>query len=401
MRFDRRIAFLHPTNQGEFPIIQSIKRLDQGLDLWSTKCFIRGTGEKLARQPEIEAEYERLPLNGPLVHAPSFRKYLLQSFQGNEPFDHDKYLGNERINDALGAAGDLPWFMWQWNKKSRRVFQVTQELQLLLGVTSLDEVTWGDIRLPFPSFGVALVDPIVDERSQKKFDFLLVSLAEQGGSWFYNFILFPQALETYQPVTLAEKRDLEKAFQRRHWHKVQRIIQKCETRRQGLDLVRMNYSFEGSKDKTIEDVQRFSGDFPENTDPLSLFKKVARIIFGLCLYLKSLPPGSSAVQEEPQKRKPPRAAASPDTSCISDIAQVCTVSSVHKLTDEERTVLKQCRSGAGGYEVRAHFRIGHWRRPPGLGSDPTAERTVWVRPTLVRRDRVPEGRVPGGAETQV
>lgn len=51
------------------------------------------------------------------------------------------------------------------------------------------------------------------------------------------------------------------------------------------------------------------------------------------------------------------------------------------------------------HELCAHFRRGHWRRPPGQGDDPTASKTVWVRPTLVRRDRLPEGALPGGSES--
>lgn len=383
-------------------MLKSVKRLDQALCLWESRCYVSGTAARVAREPGVEAHYEQLPIAGPLVHAPSFRKYLLESFQSNGPFDENKYLGYRRILNALSATGDFPWFLWQWNKVSRRVYQITQELQLLLGVTSLDEVTWGDIRFPFPCFGIALNDPIVDERNQKKFDFLLVSLAQQENKWYYNFILFPQELETFQPIMVEEKRVVDKAMRNMNWRKALKTIQKCEDRRQGLDLMRINYSVAGGKDKTIEDVQRAGGEFSYSGDPLSLFQKMARTIFGLCLYLKSLPSGHSAVREEPQpNRRPPRGPSSVDTSCISDIAQVCTVSSIHQLTTEERRVLEGCRTGAGGYEVRAHFRCGHWRRPPGLGSDPAAERTVWVRPTLVRRDRVAPGSLPGGTETQL
>lgn len=385
-------------------MLKSVARLDQGLRLWESRCYFDSTAARLAQQPNVQAHYEPLPLTGPLIHASSFRKYLLQSFRTNDPFDRNKYLGNERIINALDAVGGFPWFLWYWNKTSRRVFQITRELQLLLGVTSLDEVMWGDVHFPFRSFGIALVDPIIDEHNQKKFDFLLVSLAQNSADahWYYNFILFPQELETYQPITVEEKRIVDKAFRQKHWMQVQRTIQKCEHRRHGLDLMRMHYFFEGAQDKTIEDVPQVSGDYSSSGDLVSLYQKVARIIFGLCLYLKSLPPGHSAVREEQQpKRKPPRGNSLMDTSCISDIAQICTVSSTHKLTDEERTVLATCRSGSGGYEVRAHFRSGHWRRPPGLGNDPTAERTVWVRPTLVRRDRVAPGTIPAGSETQI
>jgi hypothetical protein len=49
------------------------------------------------------------------------------------------------------------------------------------------------------------------------------------------------------------------------------------------------------------------------------------------------------------------------------------------------------------FELSCPFREGHWRRPPGKGDDPTAPRTVHVRPCIVRRDRLPKdgGLLPG------
>lgn len=384
-------------------MLRSVTRLEQAIRLWENRYVCEAAANRVARQPNVQAHYNALPLVGPLLHAASFRQYLLQAFHDRKPFDTARYLGNETIVKAVGALAELPWFLWQWNYVSRRVYQITQDLQLLLGVTSLEDVTWKDIHLPFPCFGIALVDPIVDESNGRKFDFLLVSLAKHEGNkkWFYNLILFPQDLERYEPLTEKEKRTMEKAAGHKDWMRILSILNRYQKRCQNLSLMRINYSFEGGQERTVEDVRTTTGDTDYSGDALSVFRKAARIIFGVCLYLKSLPSNHSAIQEEKKVKPEEEKVSSPDKFCISDIADICTVSSTHTLTDEERHVLTTCRDGAGGYEVRAHFRTGHWRRPPGLGQDPNAERTIWVRPTLVRRDRVAAGTVPGGAEAHI
>jgi hypothetical protein len=387
-------------------MLQSIKRLDQGLRFWQSKCYICATAERLAQKPEVEAHWKRFPLKGPLAHASSFHQYLLQSFHTKDPFDEDKYLGNEDIQRALMPAHSVPWFLWAWNRTSRRVYQISRELQLLLSVTSLEDVTWGDIHFPFPCFGIALVDPIADEGTGNAYDFIMPSIAQNQKTGFgeYNFLLFPQSLDRYQYITSEEKLLVDKAFRKKKLETVIRHLDKF-TSRGGINLAQITYTAKGSVDKTIEDVQRISAhsDYPgDSNQGITLFQKMSRIIFGLCLYLKSLPPGHVALQEEakPKKKRSERAG-SVDSSCITDMAELWTVSSNHKLSNEEREVLENCRTGASGYEVRAHFRCGYWRRPPGLGQDPTAQKTVWVRPTLVRRDRVLAGSVPGGSQIEL
>lgn len=87
---------------------------------------------------------------------------------------------------------------------------------------------------------------------------------------------------------------------------------------------------------------------------------------------------------------------------MTNDADVCTVSSIYRLTPEERKLIgDHAVSRRGTVELCAHFRRGHWRRPPGKGDDPTAEKTVWVRPTLVCRDRLAAGSMPGGNRTDV
>ncbi len=39
--------------------------------------------------------------------------------------------------------------------------------------------------------------------------------------------------------------------------------------------------------------------------------------------------------------------------------------------------------------------------PPGQGNNIDAEKNVWVRPTLVKRSSLDEGKLPGGATTEL
>ena len=137
----------------------------------------------------------------------------------------------------------------------------------------------------------------------------------------------------------------------------------------------------------------------EVTYGVSSVTQAWRIVYGLCLYLTSLPKNSVNMGTWEPVQKQNRPSATPDLSAITDESLICSVSSIRKLSHEDRELLFNQHSGhKGGYEVRAHFRMGHWRRPPRTAQDSEQQKTVWVQPTLVRRDRLPEGAIPHGTQ---
>jgi hypothetical protein len=121
------------------------------------------------------------------------------------------------------------------------------------------------------------------------------------------------------------------------------------------------------------------------------WNSATRIVIGLLMYLSSLPSQSPHVSDwvPPQR-------GTADPSAIYDGMEVCHVRSTHTLTTTERAVVDNGRTGR---ELAAHWRKGYWRRPLGKGNDPTAEKTVWIKPVLVREDRLEDGALPGGATT--
>ena len=114
------------------------------------------------------------------------------------------------------------------------------------------------------------------------------------------------------------------------------------------------------------------------------------------MYLKTLTPAQyeKYVCHEKVKR-------SSGLRLVTNEADICTVQSVCTLTDNERIIFRNISNGTKSYEVSPHYRRGLWRRPPGKGNDLEAEKTVWVRPTLVRADRVLENTLPVGSQTTV
>jgi hypothetical protein len=80
------------------------------------------------------------------------------------------------------------------------------------------------------------------------------------------------------------------------------------------------------------------------------------------------------------------------------------VSSVIPLTPDElkfEELGQQTEAGTAKYEMRTHWRQGYWSRKPGEGHDPNAEKSVWHRPTLVRKDRLPQDfGLPGGTASE-
>lgn len=404
-------------------MIKSVDRLEQGLRLWEDHCFfyrklvklvqLRPGGVDLSSRSGLSPrEVGQLNI-GPFAHSEGFRKFLLNSVHERSSFDYEKYVGPSRVEELLGAKSYLPVVLWAWTQTSRRVYRVSRELQLLLGVTSLNDVTWGELHFPFASFAIALEDPLSDEVSGETYDLLLVSTINkktEEDSWTdLDLTLFPAKLGSYTASTLLERKKVNTVWIEKQWRVMERWINSFPERFHDQGVLNINISLRRNEKTSILDKRWGYSCDDSNWDEglhqgnlLTLWTKVSRIVAGLVLYFKSLPPNHNYIKEEHRGAAEQRERLrSPDKSCITDIAQVCTVSSIFELSREERTILESCRTGAGGYEVRAHFRCGYWRRPPGLGTDPTAQKTVWVRPTLVRRDRVPNGAVPGGAETDI
>ena len=405
-------------------MIQSVSRLEQALRLWEDHCLFYQNFSRLAmtcpyelsmstsRERQFNKDYLAVLRAGPVLSSGKFRKFLLDSLSTATEFEYDTFIGPDNVIQELGSKAFLPIGLWAWTRSSRRVYQLTRELQLLLSVTSLNGLNWGDIYFPFDAYCIAVDDPIIDEESGIEYDLILVSRIGKDtveNSWTdIEFTLFPKSLESYQCSSRRERDSFRRALNKKDWRGAVRRISAFSQRFGDHVLIGQKFSLGKNHDAPIIDDRWVHGDNPDHVgegmpvaegDMLSLFQKAARLVAGLCLYFRSLPPEHTYVQEERQTAKDRRSRLhAEDDSLLVDIAKVCTVSSSYELTSEERSALGEACGRAGGYEIRAHFRCGYWRRPPGQGSNLEAKKNVWVRPTLVRRDRIRPGTLPGGSE---
>ena len=119
------------------------------------------------------------------------------------------------------------------------------------------------------------------------------------------------------------------------------------------------------------------------------------------LYMSSLQRSKRANAENTEKWAKPQGRESTNfCRQIADASLVAMVGSEIVMSPEE---LRHFREHLGlpksEREVSAHFRTGFFRRPRGQGKNPDAVKSEWVRPTIVRRDRLEEGALPVGATT--
>jgi hypothetical protein len=275
---------------------------------------------------------------------------------------------------------------------SRRIYALDEDLQLVIENTSLDGVRWSDVELPFRSFAITLEAPL--EFFGKEYSVLLWSPRYPGKP---TLTLIGDHMSQYRQLTSEFKGQMSKAlFQSDHIS----LLHKLDA---GADYVIgstevLSFSPAVMDDWEVLKLNPFSRDLI-GADGRELQSSALRMLVGLAMYMKNLPnvtvtsfgPPRDPILEAmgvPEVKKPWK-------FNITNGMNPLTIDSVIKFSEEERRLIKN-RQKQSLYELRCHFREGHWRRPRGLGNDPSARRTEWVRPTLVRRDRYESGEEPLG-----
>ncbi len=277
-----------------------------------------------------------------------------------------------------------------WTHASRRVYQVDADLKAILGATSLEGLKSSDIHFPFESFGISLDEPIEGENGST-FDFIFYSpmIIKEGGK-----------IQKFPAIRLLGTNLTKERSIPREANDKKKARGKIEEANELLSRKALY-----RKQDYLDTLAVLAG-FPESWSLLDLIKEFDqpqttqgwRIVFGLMLYLTMMADANVQAytwQAAPQKAKMPL---SYDKRSITDGASVCSVTSVRQLSREERTALNHfAQGGVASREMPFHFREGHWRRPPGKGSDPTWPKTVLVQPTVVRKDRKPDDAIAGGS----
>lgn len=353
------------------------------------------------------------PITTPPGHR-RFRDFLLDA--ATTPFDvqniapYGGVLNHslERYPEGFKSfiKENVPVALYRWSACSRRVFDLSNDLQLLLQNTDVKDVRISDVPWPFSTFAITIPQSLMEHADVRCILVNVVHDPEEPDKIRSFYIrLFPAKGAPHLTLELSERQDLERLFRQRKWQNLQKRLVPHMNAWSAYQVGYFGTPCNVSVNTCYE--EHFDGDAPKLHTPklaepideqaaLNAFPTALNLAIGLSFYLSMLPANST---ERSSWSQIPASRRTSDPRAISHAADVCSVSSTHVLTPEERRAFSHHGNGTSSYELCAHFRRGHWRRPPGRGKDTTAEKIVWVRPTLVRRDRLGPGELPGGTRT--
>lgn len=381
-------------------LVYVVDYLDKALRAWEDYWYLVNLGlthrNALGLAPLCSRE--RAALN-----FARFRRFLLHLNQQTS-VDYEPFLSPS--DSPVEAVGDImlnvtPVIIGEWCRSSRRVYGLSAELQAILEVTSLAGIRWSDVAFPFPSFALRLERPILQSGN----DFILFNRIDakffgiEDLDTLYCFRMISRDVAEYEPISAANRQNIENRIKKKQWDHVKRLIfaglrKICELRSAWFAFPASDVNVEVMK--TPEYV--LLGHKNTEQDDQVAWEQIIRLVVGLPLYLKGLPSDSPHVSEWKPTQLPQTRSV---VECMRE-TEICSVGSHFTLTREDRLVLgletPTDDEAVLLRELRCHFREGHWRRPQGLGNDPTAEKTVQVRFTIVRRDKLKDGDLPEGSE---
>ncbi len=336
---------------------------------------------------------------GLVKNAPHFRKYLL-GLHSYDDFDQERFgrfdITQKRIDTHAMEELQTEMFfaanLAQWSCESRRIYRPSPDLELALLATDLGELTWKEIiPMPFRSYGIQLPTPIKHEPTGREYDFLLINQHSDATGKTEGFIqvtLFSTHLDKWKPYSLQSIERAERNVERGYYEGAIKLVHKL--RRSLTDF-------------TPTSVIPISTHIPiaETQSGRPALNQLLRLVAGFNLYLSTLSSQrASEVMSDWHTERTRRGI--DDPRAVTNEANVCDVATNFSLSPEEQEAYyRGYILHEPGYEMPAHFRSAHWRRPPRTRQNPEQKKTVWVRSTLVRRDRLGPNELPGGSQVDV
>lgn len=376
-----------------------VTSLDHALKLWEDFHFNAKMSVLLATQGLLD-----LSSLGPTAHCDDFRQFLLEAREETE-FDSVRFGTRKSHLDRLSKSNVKTatlvlnqhlqaQALYRWSRHSRRAFHLTDELVLLLRQTSLHNMTWGEVQWPFESYAITLNTPL--RCGGWELDCLVVhpSGVPKGQDCWIS--CFDHRVRNWQGLSRGRRKMFMRDVGNKNWERVQQNAAADFEAMRTQNLHAMHLAVGSGDDKIVAAGKKFVDHLrSQGFESVSReeIEPIFRIVAGLSQYLKSLPSGTPHIERSDRISR----TRDLDPKSIIAEADVATISSYYTLTPQERLVLEEHLLGPSGHQMCAHWRRGHWRRPVGMGDVPGAAKTVWVRPTLVRMDRLPEGTQPGGA----
>jgi hypothetical protein len=384
------------------PVRKSIQRLDGMLSLWEESM----AGEYLMalmnehmniKTGQSDPNSPASVLAGPVTNYRGLRKHIL-SIRSFSEFDTSRFGKLKRIGGVLkdveradALDGLFPALLAQWRLTSSRVYNPSEDLELILVGTKLGDLTWKDAELPLDSFGITLPTPIRVAGMQVDNDFILVN-SEPGDEHAERYIgisVFPDSLvnirRTPQHVVQKAEADIKAGNITPQVLKLlQQMAENGDRRRYSYVRISVN-----DEDKVIDTLRAAHKQG---------FEQPVQIVAGLCLYLSSLKKGRANLASSWTPSGIHRARTI-DERAITDESQICSVASEYVLTPELKTAIRQKYIlRREGVEMPAGFVEAYYRRKKGTGHDPDAPRIEHVHSYSRGFDRLAEGTLPGGTQ---
>lgn len=346
--------------------MKTLRRLDNALSeyedmLWLLRLITRTQGQDVDHIPE-----------------PS---------ELRESVERRDFRSSMDICQALVDAGpgykfsfDFASDLGDWCHYSRRVFSISESLCDMLLATDLPDFPLGITKFVAQSYIIYLQKP-VKTNDGREHDFILCSFCPNTGG--LSIRSYPKTYDTYVPLTDKVKEEMEWNAERgnRHFKKFVDDVTKASRSR-----FVVGYTCFLTKDGSLK--QNIINGAPdmEREDWILIYK----LALGVNLYLQSARSKSdteSVIEVKGSGKREPRGSVTEGTSIFELSASKAFTSHGHRTSSDEDSTC----------EVRPHFRRGFWRRPNGLGNDPDAPATIWVRPTWVRKDKIQDGESPIGS----
>lgn len=304
---------------------------------------------------------------------------------------------------------DLFCHVARFNILGRNIFHFSDGLVGLLKLTDVEDVQWGSIKFPYSCFylyfgpqsewGLGDLDHLVDGAylgevpfsEERKLDVLLTTRPHtevDSNAWNYvlqedRYYYFPFEValpevtvgDTFRQ-TVGTDDDFNKGWAP---HQVSLEAQRM-ARRAGVDL-RNRPAGETAKGQKIR----------ERLEWLPVFRQALKLVVNCLCYLSS--PSREIADRYPKSELTRRITEAP--------SPLERARARNRATREGYTLIHFCGdslehetpSTPSGRELSAHWRRGHWRNQ-AIGQGRSEHKLVWIRPTLVRKDRAAEG-IPG------
>jgi hypothetical protein len=312
------------------------------------------------------------------------------------------------MNHIMGEM-NLFWHVARWTEWGRNIFHFSPALTHLLRLTDVDDVLWDSIKFPYrscylwfgPQLRWSLVNPnhhvdgaYISEAHCKGDRLVEVILTTQGEDVDHknppSFILHKEVFYYFPFQIRPPISTIADAFEKtlrsddsfnEKWEPPQVDPEAEEEARElGIELIQPPAE-ESAQKRHVR----------QNSRGLPVFREVLRLVInGLC-YLSSLHREVLTRYAEPSAQKKLEQATTPQQR--QRIQEKLMQRGYTKIKFCGESLERELESLPTGRELLAHWRRGHWRNQ-AFGKQHSQHKLLWIRPTLVRKDKADEN-LPG------